>query len=184
MMTKAMREAATAKRASVRWHLCAAVPARVPPLMPPLPQAFSRALVRVELPGDDGLVLEAAFAPLEPLRALRELVSACLVPEAATAFYLFTAPPKARLVRDAAAALAARHCRRADLQFASVCCDGVCCAQANWDDSFYVAKLVPAARVHCALEGAARAVCVMVSFMWRLHALTPEASRLRRAARG
>jgi hypothetical protein len=55
-------------------------------------------LVRVELPGD-ALVLEAAFAPLEPLSALRDLVAACLAPAAAAAFYLFTAPPKTRLVR-------------------------------------------------------------------------------------
>jgi hypothetical protein len=31
-------------------------------------------------------------------------------------------------------------------------------AQTKWEDSFYVARLVPAARVHCALEGA----CVRV----------------------
>ena len=55
--------------------------------------------MRVEL--SDGLVLEASFGPLEPLSALRDLVAACLVPDAAKGFYLFTAPPKARLVRPA-----------------------------------------------------------------------------------
>jgi len=54
--------------------------------------------VRVELPGD-ALVLEAAFAPLEPLQALRDLVAACLQADAAAAAYLFTAPPKKRMAR-------------------------------------------------------------------------------------
>ena len=54
--------------------------------------------MRVELPGD-ALVLEAAFAPLEPLSALRDLVSACLDADAAAACYLFTAPPKKRMAR-------------------------------------------------------------------------------------
>ena len=61
--------------------------------------------MRVELPGG-ALVLEAAFAPLEPLSALRDLVSACMEPDAAAACYLFTAPPKKRMVCAAAAAAA------------------------------------------------------------------------------
>ena len=67
-------------------------------------QEYSRTLVRVELPGG-ALVLEAAFAPLEPLSALRDLVAACLDADAAAASYLFTAPPKKRMARRAPAAL-------------------------------------------------------------------------------
>jgi hypothetical protein len=37
--------------------------------------------------------------------------------------------------------------------------------QANWGESFYAAKLIPAARVHCALEGACQmsAFCVLAA---------------------
>jgi hypothetical protein len=98
LMTKSMREAVVAKRAAVRSCTHAEHALRCAALTRWPRQEFSRALVRVELPGD-ALVLEAAFAPLEPLSALRELVAACLAPDAAAAFYLFTAPPKARLVR-------------------------------------------------------------------------------------
>jgi hypothetical protein len=123
MMTKAMRENAVAKRAAVRPRppVCLSrLSLTTALLFACLAQEFSRALVRVELPGD-ALVLEAAFAPLEPLSALRDLVTACLDTDAAAAAYLFTAPPKKRM--------------------------------ANWGESFYAAKLIPAARVHCGLEG-------------------------------
>ncbi len=60
-------------------------------------QEFSRSLVRVEFA--DGLVLEAAFAPLESLSALRSLVSACLEKSLSSSFYLFTAPAEQKVVR-------------------------------------------------------------------------------------
>jgi len=95
-MTKSMREAAVAKRASVR-TLCSQR-CRTHSTRSALScQEFSRALVRVEFP--DGLVLEAAFSPLEPLQALRALVCACVEPSLAAAVYLFTAPPKQKMVR-------------------------------------------------------------------------------------
>jgi len=96
LMTKSMREAAVAKRASVR-TLCSQR-CRTHSTRSALScQEFSRALVRVEFP--DGLVLEAAFSPLEPLQALRALVCACVEPSLAAAVYLFTAPPKQKMVR-------------------------------------------------------------------------------------
>ena len=73
LQTRAMREAAAAKRAS----------------------SFSRALLRLHFA--DGLVLEASFAPLEPLSAVRGLLSACVEPGCAGAVYAFTTPPKQRL---------------------------------------------------------------------------------------
>jgi tether containing UBX domain for GLUT4 len=41
--------------------------------------------------------LEAAFGPLEPCSALRSVVSACLHPSLASAYHLFTTPPKRKL---------------------------------------------------------------------------------------
>lgn len=73
LMTKQMREAEQERKAA----------------------AYGRVPVRVELP--DGHVVQATFAAVEKLQALHSLVASVLVPEVASAFYLFTAPPKVEL---------------------------------------------------------------------------------------
>jgi hypothetical protein len=60
---------------------------------------YSHALVRVRLPG--GLLLEAAFHPLEPVGHVLDLVRSCLQPPLASLpAYLFTTPPRTRLRSD------------------------------------------------------------------------------------
>lgn len=108
LQTRAMREAAAARRAA----------------------QFARSLVRLDFP--DGLVLEASFAPTEPLAALRALLRSAVEPSAAACAYLFTAPPKAKL-------------------------GGV----GGWEQSVYAAGLVPAALVHVGMEGVLASVWPM-----------------------
>ena len=75
-------------------------------------------MIRVEFV--DGVVLEAAFGPMEPCDALRRLLTACVDPSLASRFYLFTAPPKRKFT--------------------------------DWEQSFYMAGFVPAARIHFGVD--------------------------------
>ena len=64
-------------------------------------KSYSHALVRVRLP--NGLIVQAAFHPQEPVANVVQLVASCLRDEQRRPFYLFTAPP--RVVLDTAQSL-------------------------------------------------------------------------------
>jgi len=72
-MTRQMREAEEARKAAAYGH--------VP--------------VRVEFP--DGIIIQAFFPATSATQDLVSFVKEALIPEAASAFYLFTAPPKVEL---------------------------------------------------------------------------------------
>lgn len=73
LMTRQMREAEEARKAAAYGH--------VP--------------VRIEFP--DGIVIQALFPATSAMEELVNLVKEALVPEAASTFHLFTAPPKVEL---------------------------------------------------------------------------------------